>query len=72
VPVLLCAACAVPAGARSYAAIGQWARNAPQDALARLGVRAAGPMGVRHAPSASTLRRVLLAVCPGGLADLLG
>jgi predicted transposase YbfD/YdcC len=27
---------------------------------------------VRQAPSTSTLRRVLLSVCPGGLADLLG
>ncbi|MFI0716857.1 hypothetical protein ACH4SK_41065 [Streptomyces inhibens] len=39
-------------------------RSAPQDALARL--------GVRIAPSAATIRRVLNAVCPGGLADLLG
>lgn len=72
VSVLLAAACAVLAGARSYLAIGQWARNAPQDTLARLGVRATGPLGVRRAPSTSTIRRVLLAVCPGGLADLLG
>jgi hypothetical protein len=36
VSVLLTSACAVLAEARSYLAIGQWARNAPQDALARL------------------------------------
>ncbi|MGH8919353.1 MAG: ISAs1 family transposase [Actinomycetes bacterium] len=72
VSVLLTAACAVLAGARSYFAIGQWARNAPQDTLARLGIREAGPLAVRRAPSTSTIRRVLLAVCPGGLADLLG
>ncbi|WP_405808843.1 transposase family protein [Streptomyces sp. NBC_01520] len=35
--VLLTAACAVLAGARSYIAIGQWARHAPQDTLSRLG-----------------------------------
>ncbi|GHE69212.1 hypothetical protein GCM10014715_23810 [Streptomyces spiralis] len=72
VAVLLTACCAVPAGACSYLAIGQWARHAPQDTLARLGVRAAGPLGVRRAPSGSTIRRILTLVCPGGLADLLG
>ncbi|WP_328753776.1 ISAs1 family transposase [Streptomyces sp. NBC_00269] len=72
VAVLLAACCAVLAGACSYLAIGQWARHAPQDTLARLGVRAAGPLGVRRAPSGSTIRRILTLVCPGGLADLLG
>lgn len=70
--VLLTAACAVLAGARSYLAIGQWARHAPQDTLARLGFHARGPLGVRRPASPSTLRRVLVLVCPGGLADLLG
>ncbi|WP_326592068.1 ISAs1 family transposase [Streptomyces sp. NBC_01294] len=45
---------------------------APQDTLARLAVRRTGALGLRTAPSTSTIRRVLLAVCPGGLADLLG
>jgi hypothetical protein len=72
VSVVLTACCAVLAGARSYAAAGQWAGHAPQEALGRLGVRAAGSLRVRHAPSASTIRRVLTLVCPGGLADLLG
>lgn len=72
VSVLLTACCAVLTGVRSYAAVGQWAANAPQDALARLGVRALGPLGVRRAPATSTIRRVLTLVCPGGLADLLG
>ncbi|MFI8281386.1 transposase family protein [Streptomyces sp. NPDC085929] len=40
--VLLTAACAVLAGARSYIAIGQWARHAPHDTLARLGFHARG------------------------------
>ncbi|MGP3683134.1 transposase family protein [Streptomyces sp. IBSNAI002] len=70
--VLLAAACAVLAGARSYAAIGQWARHAPQDTLARLGFHPRSPLGVRRPASLSTVRRVLVAVCPGGLADLLG
>ncbi|MET8414054.1 ISAs1 family transposase [Streptomyces sp. NPDC005195] len=70
--VLLAAACAVLAGARSYVAIGQWARHAPQDTLARLGFRARGPLGMRVPASPSTVRRVLALVCPGGLADLLG
>ena len=72
VAVLLTACCAMLAGARSYLAIGHWARCAPQDTLARLGLRAAGPLGMRRAPSGSTIRRILTLVCPGGLADLLG
>lgn len=39
VAVLLVAASAVVAGARSYAAIGQWSTSAPQHTLARLGAR---------------------------------
>ncbi|GAA1305532.1 ISAs1 family transposase [Streptomyces sanglieri] len=72
VSVLLVACSAVLTGARSFAAIGQWARNAPQDALARLGARTATVFGVRVAPSTATIRRVLNTACPGGLADLLG
>ena len=72
VAVLLVAASAVVAGARSYAAIGQWSANAPQHTLARLGARMAGTLSVRVAPSAATIRRVVGLVCPGGLADLTG
>ncbi|WP_241681566.1 ISAs1 family transposase, partial [Streptomyces sp. CB01881] len=72
VAVLLVAASAVVAGARSYAAIGQWSANAPQHALARLGARVGGALGVRVAPSATTIRRVIGQACPGGLADLTG
>ncbi|MEU4303853.1 ISAs1 family transposase [Kitasatospora aureofaciens] len=72
VAVLLVAASAVVAGARSYAAIGQWSANAPQHALARLGARVAGTLGMRVAPSAATIRRVIGLACPGGLADLTG
>lgn len=70
--VLLTSCCAVLSGARSYLAAGQWGRHAPLGALARHGVRAAGPLGVRPAPSRSTIRRLLTFVYPGGLADLLG
>ncbi|WUJ15324.1 ISAs1 family transposase [Streptomyces sp. NBC_00390] len=70
--MLLVACSAVLAGARSPAAIGQWARATPQDALARLGARTATVFRVRVAPSTSTIRRVLKDTCPGGLADLLG
>ncbi|MFE3865618.1 hypothetical protein ACFXPT_35100 [Streptomyces goshikiensis] len=71
--MLLTAACAVLAGARSCAAIGQWARHArPQAILSRLGFCPRGPLRVRRAASPSTVRRVLAGVCPGGRADLLG
>jgi hypothetical protein len=59
-------------GARSFAAIGQWARNAPQDTLVRLGARTVSAFAVCIAPSAATIRRIINRVCPGGLADLLG
>ncbi|MEU8718518.1 ISAs1 family transposase [Streptomyces sp. NPDC048663] len=70
--VLLIACSAVLAGARSFAAIGQWARNAPQNTLARLGARTTTVFRTRIASGSATIRRVLNAVCPGGLADLLG
>ncbi len=72
VPVLLVAASAVVAGARSYAAIGQWSASAPQHTLARLGARVMGAMSVRVAPSAATIRRVIGLVRPGAPADPTG
>ncbi|MGW4995563.1 ISAs1 family transposase [Streptomyces mirabilis] len=59
-------------GATSFAAIGPWARSAPQHAPARLGARRAGAFAPRIAPGAATIRRVVRAVRPGDLADLLG
>src|SRR5262245_49415996 len=50
--ILGLAVCAVLAGARSFTAIAEWAADAGQETLARLGV--AGP-----APSESTFRRTL-------------
>ncbi|MGW3742118.1 ISAs1 family transposase [Streptomyces sp. NPDC005146] len=69
---MLVACSAVVAGAKSFAAIGQWASQAPQDTLARLGTRTATAFAVRIAPSSATIRRVVQRTCPGGLADLLG
>ncbi|MBP2400824.1 transposase family protein [Streptomyces syringium] len=72
VSVLLTACAAVLAGAKSFTAIGQWAAAAPQDTLARLGTRMVTALSLRIPPSTATLRRVINAVCPRGLADLLG
>ena len=72
VAVLLIACSAVVTGATSFAAIGEWAVDAPQDVLARLGARSATAFCLRVAPSGATIRRIVLSTCPGGLADLLG
>ncbi|WTE98786.1 hypothetical protein OH767_47255 [Streptomyces sp. NBC_01614] len=73
VAVLLMAAPAVAAGARLYAAIGQWARSARQhQTLARLGARWLTSLNVLIAPSRPTIRRIVSTVCLGGLADLAG
>jgi predicted transposase YbfD/YdcC len=55
VAVLGVAVCAVLTGARSYAALAEWARDLPPTVRARLGLG-------RHAPCESTIRRVLQAV----------
>lgn len=72
VAVLLIACCAVVTGARSFVAIDEWAADAPQDVLARLGARTAAALAVRIPPSGATIRRIIKDTCPGGLADLLG
>ena len=51
---------------------GRWARNAPRPALARLGARLLAALNVHVAPSAATIRRIIVSVCPGGPADLTG
>ncbi|MGK3207748.1 ISAs1 family transposase [Amycolatopsis sp. MEPSY49] len=57
--VLALAAAAVAAGAQSFTAIGEWAADAPQWALARLGTRF-DPRRDRHVPpDEATIRRVL-------------
>jgi predicted transposase YbfD/YdcC len=72
VAVLLIACSAVVCGARSFVAIEEWAADAPQDVLVRLGARTATALAVRIPPSGATIRRVITDTCPGGLADLLG
>ncbi|TQK50891.1 putative transposase YbfD/YdcC [Streptomyces sp. SLBN-118] len=72
VAVLLIACSAVVTGATRYVVISEWAAEAPQDVLARLGARTVTALAVRIPPSGATIRRVVKDTCPGGLADLLG
>jgi len=57
--ILLLAAAAVAAGARSFTAIGEWAADAPQQVLALLGVRHDPRRGRHRAPDEATMRRAL-------------
>ena len=57
--VLALAACAVLAGARSLAAIAEWAADAPPDLLVRLGGTIREPDTGPAAPTEATVRRVL-------------
>ncbi|WP_308363486.1 MULTISPECIES: transposase family protein [unclassified Streptomyces] len=61
VAVLLVAASAVIAGARSYAAIGHWSASAPQHALARLGARVL-PAASNDHPIETPVRRTPLKI----------
>jgi predicted transposase YbfD/YdcC len=63
--ILGLAVCAVLAGARSFTAIAEWAADADEQTLARLGVREA-------VPSESTFRRTLQALDADGFDDLAG
>ncbi len=69
--ILAVALCAIPSGARSLRAIGPWAQAAPQHALARLDARlTSAELGIRSAPSPSTIRRALTMCAPAALAAL--
>ncbi|MET7889537.1 transposase family protein, partial [Streptomyces avermitilis] len=57
--VLSLAACAVLAGAKSLAAIAEWAADAPPNVLARLGGPCREPGRGPVAPAEATVRRVL-------------
>jgi len=57
--VLAVAAAAVCSGASSFTAIGEWAAEAPQAVLARLGARRHPRSGRRVAPHEATIRRAL-------------
>jgi predicted transposase YbfD/YdcC len=63
--ILSLAVCAVLAGARSFTAIAEWAADADEQTLARLGVT--GPV-----PSESTVRRTLQRLDAGAFDDLAG
>jgi predicted transposase YbfD/YdcC len=65
VPVLAMAVCAMLAGARSYAAIAEWAGDAPPRLRARLGLPGA-------VPDLATFWRVLTAVDPAALDRAIG
>jgi predicted transposase YbfD/YdcC len=70
--VLAVAACAVLAGARSLAAIGEWAADAPGPVLAALGVRRDPLRRVWRPPGEATVRRVLARVDPDALDQVIG
>ena len=72
VGVLGVAVCAVLAGARSLAAIGEWAADAPCHVLAALGVRRDPWTGVWRPPGEATVRRVLTRVDGDALDAALG
>jgi predicted transposase YbfD/YdcC len=65
--VLGVAVAAVLAGARSLAAIGEWAADAPGPILAALGVRRDPLTGAWRPPAEATVRRVLARVDPDAL-----
>jgi predicted transposase YbfD/YdcC len=60
--LLAIAAAAVLAGARSFTAVGEWATDASQEALAALGVRRCARTGQHVAPDEATVRRALQTV----------
>jgi predicted transposase YbfD/YdcC len=72
VTVLAVAVCAVLTGARSLAAIGEWAADAPDQVLAALGVRRDPLRRVWRPPAEATVRRVLARVDPDALDLAIG
>ena len=60
--VLTVAVCAVLSGAKSYTAIGEWAKRSDQDMRKRMGCRFDKNSGLFVAPSEPTLRRTLQTV----------
>jgi DDE_Tnp_1-associated len=67
VGVLGVAVCAVLVGARSLAAIGEWASDAPGQVLAALGTRRDPWTGAWQPPGEATVRRVLARIDPDEL-----
>jgi DDE_Tnp_1-associated len=70
--VLAVAVAAVLAGAKSLAAIGEWAADAPQPVLAALGARRDPLRRVYRPPAEATVRRVLARVDPEALDQVIG
>jgi predicted transposase YbfD/YdcC len=70
--VLAVAVAAVLAGARSLAAIGEWAADAPGPVLAALGVRHDPLRRIWRPPGEATVRRVLARVDPDALDLVIG
>jgi predicted transposase YbfD/YdcC len=70
--VLAVAVAAVLAGARSLAAIGEWAADTPQPVLAALGVRRDPLRRVYQPPGEATVRRVLARIDPDALDRAIG
>jgi DDE_Tnp_1-associated len=70
--VLAVAVCAVLAGARSLAAIGEWAADAPPEVLVALGIRPQPLTGWVRAPDEATVRRVLAGIDGDALDAAIG
>lgn len=70
--VLATAVAAVLTGARSAAAVAEWAADAPQQVLAELGMFRDPFTGVHRAPDESTFRRILAGVDADALDDTVG
>jgi hypothetical protein len=70
--VLAVGVAAVLAGAKSLAAIGEWAADAPGPVLAALGVRRDPLRRVWRPPGEATVRRVLARVDPDALDLVIG
>jgi hypothetical protein len=70
--LLLTAVAAVLAGARSFAAVGEWVADAPPQVLAALGIRRDPLAGVFEPPDEATIRRVLEAVDASALDAAVG
>ncbi|MEU5852720.1 ISAs1 family transposase [Saccharopolyspora shandongensis] len=70
--ILLIAAAAALTGARSFAAIGEWAADLPQHLLSALGARMDRRRGRYRAPNEATLRRVLGSVDGDALDSAIG
>jgi Domain of unknown function (DUF4338)/DDE_Tnp_1-associated/Transposase DDE domain len=70
--VLAIAACATLAGARSLAAIGEWAQDLPQEVLARLGAKYHPDQRRYIPPHDATIRRAIAGVDADALDQVIG